>query len=103
MSKKKKVSRKKKIKRLESHIHSCESKIKRIQRSMTAPVQISDHALVRWLERVHGIDVVALKEEIVNDKDEEHIGMGAKKIKKHDHTLVIENNTVVTILGKDGA
>lgn len=103
MSKKKKVSRKLKIRRLEANIERCENKLKRMRSSEKKPVQISDHALVRWLERVHGIDVVSLKEKIVNEKDEEHIGMGAKKIKKHDHTLVIENNTVVTILGKDGS
>jgi DNA repair exonuclease SbcCD ATPase subunit len=65
------------------------------------PIQISDHALIRYLERVHGINITQVKLEIINANvvslwegtkqgDGDYpIGNGAQ--------VVIRNNVAVTI------
>ncbi|MCH8506466.1 MAG: hypothetical protein LAT50_19440 [Ectothiorhodospiraceae bacterium] len=70
---------------------------------------VSDHAVVRWLERVKGIDVAALREEIltheamaaiaVQDRStvQEEIVQHGSQVK-----LVVRNARVVTVLGQDG-
>ena len=59
---------------------------------------ISDHALVRILERVYGIDIAALKRKVLSDQDRIFIGLGATKIKKGRHYFVIKGKAVVTVI-----
>lgn len=62
-------------------------------------VKISDHALVRYLERVHGIDMDVLRRRLLTDQRARMILRGAKKIKADGFDMIVENNTVVTIHG----
>ena len=65
-------------------------------------VRISDHALVRWLERVHGVDIDKLRELVLTKKQIDMVRTGAHKIKTDRYIFIIENNTVVTVLPKGG-
>lgn len=64
---------------------------------MSRPVFISDHALMRYIERVHGIDVEPLRKEIraiVADA----AAAGAARVKRGGFEYVIQDNTVTTVL-----
>lgn len=63
-------------------------------------VKISDHALVRWLERVQGIDVEALRRKVLTKKQIQMAEIGCHKIKTNNGVFVIENMTVKTVLPK---
>ena len=74
---------------------------------MTSPIDnedinISDHAIVRYLERVHGIDMDAVRAEMMPSKAALAAArrFGLCKIKKPNCKLVIANNTIVTVTVK---
>lgn len=65
---------------------------------VSGPV-VSDHALIRWLERVHGVDIEgfrkALRAEIA------HLSVadiGRYYCRRSDHTLVFEDGVLKTVL-----
>lgn len=62
------------------------------------PLSITDHALLRWLERIHGIDVegfrMLLRREAVASLD----AYGALR-EADTGTFVIDNGTLITVLG----
>lgn len=62
-----------------------------------AAVRVSDHAVVRYLERVRGVDIRAVRAEIaeVVALAEEH--PGANGVRSGGHVYRIKNNTVVTV------
>lgn len=59
---------------------------------------ITDHALLRYMERIHGIDVDALKAELLTDQLQEAIRSGACKFKTAEGDFVIKGASVVTFL-----
>ncbi len=65
-------------------------------------IVITDHAVVRYLERVIGVDVDALKREIVNEETAKIINR-LKTLKISTPTqakLVVVDKTVVTVVKK---
>lgn len=60
--------------------------------------RVSDHAVIRYLERVHGVNIQALRDQMLTDNDVKMIKFGCSKIKKKGCYLVIENQVVVTVL-----
>jgi len=68
-----------------------------LRASMKKQPEVSDHALVRALHRIYGIDTDALKRKILTDQDRASIAMGCTRIKKAGFVYVIENGVVVTI------
>jgi len=62
----------------------------------TKPV-ISDHALIRYLERAHGFNLDKFRDEILNDNNIGIINSGASKIKANGVELVIRDKVVVTV------
>lgn len=59
---------------------------------------VSEHAILRYLERVKGMDIESLKNEILDHKTVEHIKFAKNcNIKKATHTLVVKNNTIITV------
>lgn len=75
------------------------SKLKRVHPLHT--IGISDHAVVRYLERVHGINIKALKRHIMNGYAMEMVSHGAGRINMGTHVLVADGPTIVTVLKKD--
>jgi len=63
---------------------------------------ITDHAVVRYLERVHGFDIDAIKEQILPDhaKILLHFSNGQKsEINVHgSHTLKVKDGYVITVV-----
>ena len=61
---------------------SLESQIKDLKNAMRETI-VSDHAIVRYFERVLGIDIDDVKEEI---------------LKQERHKNVVKDNTIVTVI-----
>lgn len=59
---------------------------------------ISDHALLRWLERVHGIDVEFFRQKLL-DETRDYIAVGATTIKRDGATYIIKDGILVTVIG----
>lgn len=68
---------------------------------MSSGVDVSDHALLRYLERVKGIDVEAARAEVI-----EIVRVAAalgNRTKNHDgHVYVIDGCWVTTVMPKGG-
>lgn len=62
---------------------------------------ISDHALLRYIERVCGVNVEDLKAELLTDAVVLAIKQGASAVKSPVGTMVIKGSTVVTFLDPD--
>lgn len=61
---------------------------------------VSEHAILRYLERVKGIDLIELKKEILSEKVlkmTKTLG-GNGSYPNNDFKVVMKNNTVVTII-----
>lgn len=60
--------------------------------------RVSDHALVRFIERVHGIDLDDIRSELLSDVVISGMKAGATKIHLSDCTLIIKGYTIVTVV-----
>ena len=60
-------------------------------------MQVSDHAVVRYLERVMGININKLKKEILS-KLPRHTGVSCKYPVGNGCRAVIHNDTVTTVM-----
>lgn len=80
---------------------------KRKQRSVHKPVEVSNHALFRWLERTGVVDVEALRAALSLALDRAvaaSAAMGAEEflILSNGLAYVVKNGVVVTVLEQDG-
>lgn len=71
-------------------------------------LHVTDHAVLRYIERIHGVDVEALREELRQKALRAHdaaqaIGGGEYKIKCGDVHLRVVGSNVVTITNGDRA
>lgn len=74
-----------------------------LQKNIGSYVEVSDHAIVRYLERVKNMDIVALKKEIVPANIAKAMMMltdGSFPISA-DFKIVVKNKTVITVLPND--
>jgi len=74
-------------------------KLRNVRKSVK--INISDHALVRFLERVHGIDMNSIRESILTPqlvKLCQTFGNGEFPIRDDSVRAVVQNGTIVTIL-----
>ncbi len=60
---------------------------------------VSEHAMLRYLQRVDGLDIEALQKRMLTENDREVIKkLGTCKIKTPDEvTLIVKDNVVVTV------
>lgn len=63
---------------------------------------VSDHAMVRYFERVYGLDVEALKREILTPEICAQIAAGAVTVNVQGHKAPVENGCIRTILPSNG-
>jgi hypothetical protein len=75
---------------------------KQLSSAKVAEFRISDHAVVRFLERVEGLDIDAVKHDIVPEKVMEQLeelgySNGVYPVNK-THKVRVKDRTVVTIL-----
>lgn len=75
------------------------SQIKKIERQGEEDgVRITEHAILRFLERVKGVDIEQIKREMIDEKQEELISkLQTCKVDQGDCTLVVSNRIVVTV------
>jgi hypothetical protein len=65
-------------------------------------VQVTEHAILRYLERVKGVDLAQIEREILPDKTRDHIEeLGAGNFPCGDHTLVVKDKMIITVNTKD--
>lgn len=78
-------------------ISDCEFKIARLQEQTIEPI-VSEHAILRWLERVDGVNMDNVRAAILGDGTAESIKFAKTgKVVKNKHTIIFKNKTVVTV------
>lgn len=68
--------------------------------SADAATVVTDHALIRWLERVHGIEVEALRE-VLYDRVRDAAAVGATRHRTAECTFIFRNGKLITVLDAD--
>ncbi len=63
-------------------------------------INVTDHCLIRYLERVLGMDVETLKKTILTKEVVAVVANGAKKFTSSGVTYRVDNNTIVTCYKK---
>ena len=61
-------------------------------------LRVSDHALLRYMERVLGLDIQACKKEIITQDIKNAHKTGARKLFKDGLTYIFEGGELVTII-----
>lgn len=70
------------------------SSVKRLQSN----VVITEHILLRYLERVKGINMEEIKKEILDDELKKQIlTLGSGKFRRNGFRLIVKNNSIVTV------
>jgi hypothetical protein len=64
-------------------------------------IHITDHALLRYVERVFGIDVDAVRREILTDGVARCIELGASTITVDGIQFRVKDRSIVTVIGGD--
>lgn len=64
---------------------------------MPRKIEVTDHALIRWLERRHGIDMEFFRGELA-DELQHIVGSGAYSWRTADCTYVFRGDTLVSVL-----
>ncbi|WP_300408629.1 hypothetical protein [Lagierella sp.] len=86
------------VKRL--NINSLNQRIEKIYR-LNENAAVSDHAIVRYFERVLGVDLEEVSEKILPPEMEESVetlGSGHFPINEGEFKIVVKNGVVVTVL-----
>lgn len=71
---------------------NCPDKLKRL---------VTDHAVIRYIERVHGFDMSDFRREILKDGVYDALKAGATRTKKEGVEFVIKDHKIVTVIGGD--
>lgn len=103
-----------KVSTVEGRVKSLKQKIDRLTKK-NDKIVITEHAMLRYLERVYGLDIAALKQEMMPDKTEETIktmgggkfpvtpnGSSVSLTRQFDQfTLLVKRNTVTSVITPD--
>lgn len=68
------------------------------QTGKVVTTRVSDHAVLRYLERHYKMDIGKIRSEIMTPVAEAAINAGAKSIKVNGISFVIKDNTIITSL-----
>lgn len=82
-------------------MEECREEIRRRSRAASLPC-VSSHALLRYLERVRGVDLLAIEQEILDEGMVQAIRTGATMVKRGRLRFPISGNVVKTVLRRDG-
>ena len=63
---------------------------------------ITDHALLRWLERVHGIDVEWMRSQLAAEVAP-YVGVGVSRVKRPHVTYCFKGDTFATVIAREEA
>lgn len=79
------------------HRNDLERRILTLQQDAADPI-VTEHAMLRWLERVEGINLDELKGKILDKATIDAIKFAKTgKVSKCGHKIVFKNNVVVTV------
>ena len=82
------------IKEKRTQISKIQSSLKQLQ----ARVVITEHAKLRYLERVKGINMADIEQEILsNDLEKQILALGSGKFNRNGFRLIVRNNAIVTV------
>lgn len=84
--------------RIRSRLGQIDTELRRREASDALVPTISDHALLRYIERTCGVNVEDLKAQLLTDAVVMAIKSGATAVKSPVGTMVIKGSTVVTFL-----
>lgn len=84
--------------RLRTRLGQVQSELARREARDAMVPTISDHALLRFIERSYGVDIEAMKAELLTATVIMAIKAGATAVKSPAGTMVIKGSTVVTFL-----
>lgn len=87
--------------RIRSRLGQIDTELRRREANDALVPTISDHALLRYIERIHGVDVDAMKAALLTEAVVLAIKSGATAVKSPAGTMVIKGSTVVTFLDPD--
>lgn len=59
---------------------------------------VSEHAVVRYLERHYNIDIDKIRDEILTDSVKSYIKAGAKAINVNGMSFKVEDNVITTVI-----
>ncbi len=84
---------------MKKKIAELQSKIENLKEKIPSKIIVSEHAILRYLERVRGINLQEVEEEILSEASKKIIGeLGNCKISTEaGFKIVVRNGTVVTI------
>lgn len=84
-----------------SELENAARKAREIMAEKSKPAEeptVSDHALVRWMERQMGIDLDEIRAQILTPERADMIRFGAKAINAGNVTLKVDGMAIVTVL-----
>lgn len=61
---------------------------------------VTDHAVIRWLERVEGIDMKAIRKKILNTDVQSALKMKASSYTSEDMIYKFRNGRVITVIAR---
>lgn len=79
------------VKALEKSIEALKAK------DDNSAIIVTEHALIRYLERIYKIDIDGVKKEMIGGSEQAIRFAGDGEIKKPSFTLVVKNKTIVTV------
>ncbi len=71
------------------------------RRTKPAPApKVSDHALLRFIERVHGVDIEAIRSSIMSSRIVEAIKLGATSVTVDGVKMIVRDGVIITVVRK---
>lgn len=85
-----------------SHKNNKLQKIRNQISTIQKEVIVSEHAVIRYIERVMGIDIKEIERIIVDEQTEKIIKeMKPKRLNRGDFSILIKENQVTTVITND--
>ena len=89
---------------IEKQIHFYRVQKKKVNKIKGKSLEVSDHAVVRFMKRVMGIDIDTLKKEIMKGEAPKRMPDGKYPLTHNDekkYSVVVKNNVVVTVIAEE--
>ncbi|WP_271024933.1 hypothetical protein [Rhizobium sp. RCAM05973] len=88
------------LSRLKAKASEYRDEIKRREAADSLVPAVSDHALLRYIERVHGIEIETIRSYLLERADSA-IRLGASAVHLEDCRLIIKGHSVVTVVTEE--
>lgn len=87
---------------LQATVDRIKNQIELLSRKKNHSLHISDHAFVRYFERVLGYDLKFMENEILTEQVRSSVALlgGNGEFRVQNHCLIVQNNCVVTVTNR---